>query len=112
MAFGEDYQQPAAPRRLSSVTADPRVVICTIDLAIGKQSTSFFTADSSHKWTVSDFTGGEPTGSSLLARPLLSPSQYIPVDRHINDSVQKKPAIPQLRADLLNESKFPLRPPF
>jgi hypothetical protein len=29
MAFGEDYQQPAAPERHAAVTADPRVVILT-----------------------------------------------------------------------------------
>jgi hypothetical protein len=36
MAFGEDYQQPATPERLASVTADPLVVISITGLAIGK----------------------------------------------------------------------------
>lgn len=45
-AFGEDYQQPAATKSRSTVTADPRAVSCITGLAISKQSTSFSIADS------------------------------------------------------------------
>ena len=50
-AFSGDYHQPAAPQRYTTVKADLQVVIWPIDLAISKQSTSFYSASYYHKRT-------------------------------------------------------------